>query len=136
MKDSIREITQIPELTMGLDLGDKFSYYCIIDKSGQSVEEGRVKTQRRAMERFFKSQPKMRVVLETGTHSRWVQAIAKEQDTKKSWPIPDRFDASARTERNRTARLESFWDVWEEWIPSCCIRFSIEAKPLKRTWRW
>ena len=38
-----------------------------------------MKTQRRAMERFFKSQPKMRVVLETGTHSRWVQAIAKEQ---------------------------------------------------------
>ena len=79
MKDSIREINEIPELTMGLDLGDKFSYYCIIDKSGQNVEEGRVKTQRRAMERFFKSQPKMRVVLETGTHSRWVQAIAKEQ---------------------------------------------------------
>ena len=22
-----------------------------------------------------------------------------------------------------------------EWIPSCCIRFSVEAKPLKRTWR-
>ena len=58
MKDSIREITKIPELTMGLDLGDKFSYYCIIDKSGKIVEEGRVKTQRRAMERFFKSQPK------------------------------------------------------------------------------
>ncbi len=51
MKDSIREITQIPELTMGLDLGDKFSYYCIIDKSGKRVEEGRVKTQRRAMAR-------------------------------------------------------------------------------------
>jgi transposase len=79
MKDSIREITQIPELTMGLDLGDKMSYYYIIDKSGKRVEEGRVKTQRRAMERFFKSQPEMRVVLETGTHSRWVQAIAKEQ---------------------------------------------------------
>ena len=28
MKDSIREINEIPELTMGLDLGDKFSYYC------------------------------------------------------------------------------------------------------------
>ena len=25
MKDSIREINEIPELTMGLDLGDKFS---------------------------------------------------------------------------------------------------------------
>ena len=49
MKDSLREITQIPELMMGLDLGDKFSYYCIIDKSGKRVEEGRVKTQRRAM---------------------------------------------------------------------------------------
>jgi transposase len=79
MKDSIREITQISELTLGLDLGDKFSYYCIIDKSEKRVEEGKVKTQRRAMERFFKSQSKMRVVVETGTHSRWVQAIAKEQ---------------------------------------------------------
>jgi len=129
------------------------------------VEEGRVKTQRRAMERFFKSQPKMRVVLETGTHSRWVQAIAKEQghqeivanprqvrlisqNRKKSdrkdgellgrlgrvdpellYPIQHRGEAAQ-------ADLESFWDVWEEWIPSCCIRFSIGAKPLKRTWRW
>ncbi len=57
MKDPIREINEIPELTMGLDLGDKCSYYCIIDKSGKRVEEGRVRTHRRAMERFFKSQP-------------------------------------------------------------------------------
>ena len=134
MKDSIREINETLELTMGLDLGDKFSYYCIIDKSGKRVEEGRVKTQRRAMERFFKSQPKMRVVLETGTYSRWVQAIAKEQGHQEIVaPIPDRFDSSASTGRNRTARMESFWEVWAEWIPSCCIRFSIGAKPLKRT---
>ena len=40
MKDSIREISEIPELTMGLDLGDKFSYYCIIDKSGKISGRG------------------------------------------------------------------------------------------------
>jgi transposase len=79
MRDSIKEISEIPELTMGLDLGDKFSHYCLVSRGGKKVEEGRVKTQRGAMEVFFQTQPKMRVVMETGTHSRWVHTIAQDQ---------------------------------------------------------
>ncbi len=40
MKDSIREITQIPELTMGLDLGDKFSLSTTIIASRISLRMG------------------------------------------------------------------------------------------------
>ena len=34
-----------PQTTAGLDLGDKYSYLCLIDQhSGEIVEEGRLRT--------------------------------------------------------------------------------------------
>jgi hypothetical protein len=34
-----------PKMTAGLDLGDKYSYLCLIDtQSGEVVEEGRLRT--------------------------------------------------------------------------------------------
>jgi hypothetical protein len=34
-----------PKMTAGLDLGDKYSYLCLIDTlSGEVIEEGRVRT--------------------------------------------------------------------------------------------
>ena len=36
---------QQPRMTAGLDLGDKYSYLCLIDTaSGEVVEEGRLRT--------------------------------------------------------------------------------------------
>jgi hypothetical protein len=34
-----------PQMTVGLDLGDKYSYLCLIDTlSGEVIEEGRMRT--------------------------------------------------------------------------------------------
>ena len=34
-----------PQMTAGLDLGDKYSYLCLIDQeSGEVIEEGRLRT--------------------------------------------------------------------------------------------
>ena len=36
---------QQPKMTAGLDLGDKYSYLCLIDtQSGEVIEEGRLRT--------------------------------------------------------------------------------------------
>jgi hypothetical protein len=36
---------QQPRMTAGLDMGDKYSYLCLIDtQSGEVVEEGRLRT--------------------------------------------------------------------------------------------
>ena len=64
--------------TIGLDVGDKWSRYSVLDqKSGQVVESGRVRTTPRGMEQFFSSHPRARVVLEVGTHSRWASHAAQ-----------------------------------------------------------
>jgi transposase len=66
-----------PKVTAGLDLGDKYSYLCLIDTdSGEVIEEGRLRTTPEAFRRRFASErPPMRIALETGTHSPWVSRL-------------------------------------------------------------
>lgn len=66
------------EWVMGLDLGDRKSYYVVVDRDeGEAVAEGWVKTEARALRELFGRWEKLRVVMETGTHSPWVSRVAK-----------------------------------------------------------
>jgi transposase len=68
---------KIAERTMGLDWGDKYSHYCVLDREGEEIETGRVATRAGAMEEKFRSMSPTRVVMETGTHSPWVSRLAE-----------------------------------------------------------
>jgi transposase len=68
-----------PKTTAGLDIGDKYSYLCLIDTdSGEVVEEGRLRTTPEALRRRFASEPSLRIAIETGTHSPWVSRLLEE----------------------------------------------------------
>jgi len=69
-----------PKTTAGLDLGDKYSYLCLVDQeSGEIVEEGRLRTNPETFKRRFASeQPPMRIAIEAGTHSPWASRILEE----------------------------------------------------------
>ena len=69
-----------PHTTAGLDLGDKYSYLCLIDQhSGEIMEEGRLRTTPEAFRRRFASeQPPMRIAIEAGTHSPWASRVLEE----------------------------------------------------------
>jgi hypothetical protein len=46
-----------PMTTAGLDLGDRYSYLCLIDsQSGEVIEEGRLRTTSEAFRRRFASE--------------------------------------------------------------------------------
>ncbi|HZC84514.1 MAG TPA: IS110 family transposase, partial [Rubrobacter sp.] len=66
--------------TAGVDLGDKYSYLCLIDQeSGEVIEEGRLRTGPEAFKRRFASErPPMRIAIETGTHSPWASRVLEE----------------------------------------------------------
>jgi hypothetical protein len=59
-------------LTIGLDLGDRFTEGRVLDGSGEVVEAFRVRTTEAALSPRLASYPPSRVVLEVGTHSLWV----------------------------------------------------------------
>src|SRR5579863_4448741 len=66
------------KLTIGLDLGDRSSWYCVLDESGNVVLEQRLSTTPKAMREGFGKMPRNRVALETGMHSPWVSRLLAE----------------------------------------------------------
>jgi transposase len=68
-----------PKMTAGLDIGDKYSYLCLIDQeSGKVVEEGRLRTTPEALRWRFASEQPLRIAIEAGTHSPWASRVLEE----------------------------------------------------------
>lgn len=65
----------IPERTVGVDLGDRFSYLFVIDQEGNVVMEGRIGTRSAEIQEFFGKGSGWRVAMEAGTHSGWVSRL-------------------------------------------------------------
>jgi len=61
---------------IGMDLGDKHNYYCILDAdTGDILLEGKVPCTEAALTRVFSAMEPVRVAIETGTHSPWVSRL-------------------------------------------------------------
>jgi len=81
-KDSIRSKSprtekKVQRVTIGMDLGDKTSRFCVLDPDGQVLRESRVGTTRKAMTQVFGQLGRCRVAIEVGTHSPWVSRLLK-----------------------------------------------------------
>ncbi len=63
------------KLTIGLDLGDRSSWYCVLDERGELVSEQKLATTSNSMRKAFSRMPHSRVALETGVHSPWVSRL-------------------------------------------------------------
>jgi transposase len=66
------------KLTIGLDLGDRSSWYCLLDEVGEVMVEQKLGTTPKAMREVFGSLPRCRIALETGMHSPWVSRVLSE----------------------------------------------------------
>jgi transposase len=67
-----KQIFKQPNLTIGLDLGDRTSHYCILDEAGNVILERNLPTTPKGIQQVFSKIPRSRIALETGTHSPWV----------------------------------------------------------------
>src|SRR5499425_3804724 len=63
------------QLTIGVDLGDRSSAYCVLNEAGEIVLEHKLATTPEAMKQVFGSMPRCRIAVETGTHSPWVSRL-------------------------------------------------------------
>ena len=124
-------------MTAGLDLGDRYSYLCLIDtRSGEVVEEGRLRTTPDAFRRRFSSELPLRIAIEAGTHSPWVsrvlEACGHEVVVANARKLRLIYANKRKTEEVDALRTSL---GWLEWIRSSCTHSSTEAKALRPTWR-
>jgi hypothetical protein len=65
----------LDRLTVGVDLGDQWSHFCILGLQGETLSEGQLRTREAEVAEFFQALPPARVVMQVGTHSPWMQEI-------------------------------------------------------------
>jgi transposase len=99
-------------LTVGVDLGDQWSNYCILGLEGETLVEGQLRTTREDVAEFFRALLAARVILEVGTHSAWVREVVVGCGHEVLVANPRLMDGTKRRKRkndridaNKLARL-------------------------------
>jgi transposase len=106
------EATAKPEMTVGLDMGDRYSHYCFLNHQGDVVEEGRMQSTQAALRRHFEGEPCLRIALECGTHSPWVSrlltALGHQVIVANARKIPAITGSESKNDRNDAEKLARF----------------------------
>ena len=75
VRRSGNKIFKTRQLTIGLDLGDRSSCYCVLDENGEIIREQKIATTPEGMQQAFGKMARSRIAMETGTHSPWVSRV-------------------------------------------------------------
>jgi hypothetical protein len=57
LRSQIAKMAAEQRLTIGLDLGDRYSRYCILDAAGQLISEGELPTSKTGLNSLFEKMP-------------------------------------------------------------------------------
>lgn len=71
MRKHSKQTQSMHRETVGIDLGDKVSRYCMVNQDGEVVEEGSFRNQVSSIEKHFRGEPR-RIALEAGAQSAWI----------------------------------------------------------------
>jgi len=89
----------LDRLTVGVDLGDQWSHFCILGLHGETLSEGQLQTREAEVAEFFQALPPARVVMEVGTHSAWMQEIIAGEGHEVVVANPRLMEGSKRRKR-------------------------------------
>jgi transposase len=102
----------LDRLTVGVDLGDQWSHYCILGLEGETLAEGQLRTTQQHIGEFFQGLSAARVVLEVGSHSAWIRDVLCSCGHEVLVANPRLMEGSKRSKRkndridaNKLARL-------------------------------
>src|SRR5258705_8009860 len=86
-------------LTVGVDLGDKWSNFCIVGLDGEKLTEGELRTRQEDFAELFQSLAAARVVMEVGTHSAWARDVVARSGHEVLVANPRQMEGPKRRKR-------------------------------------
>lgn len=89
---------QVPT-TIGIDLSDRVSHYCVMHGDGSILAEGKVASEREALARLFAEWIGCRVIIEAGGHSPWVERLGRACGMEILVANPRRLEIISKSDR-------------------------------------
>jgi len=100
------------QLTIGLDLGDRSSSYCVLNEAGEIVLEQKLPTTPEALKQTFAKMPRSRLAMETGTHSPWVSRLLTELGHEVIVAHAQNVRLIVKSRRKDDAWMHERWRGW------------------------
>ena len=97
-----------PAITVGLDVGDRYTHVHALGAGGEVVRERRVRTTTAALGMVLTGLPPSRVVLEAGPRSPWLSRLMADLGHEVVVANPRQVALIARSQR-KTDRLDAEW---------------------------
>ena len=97
-----------PAVTVGLDVGDRYTHIHALGAGGEVLRERRVRTAAAALGAALTGLPRSRVVLEAGSRSPWLSRVVAELGHEVVVANPRQVALIARSQR-KTDRLDAEW---------------------------
>lgn len=97
----------VPVFTIGIDLGDKKSHFCVLDQEGNKVREGEVPTKAPALRQLCSQFPGARVAFETSTHSAWVERALRGVAAETIVANPRQMAVPVAKNRRKNDRIDA-----------------------------
>lgn len=95
------------EYWIGIDLGDRKSNYCILDKNAIIVAEGSLATTVTEFGQYFKAIPQSRIALEVGTHSPWISSLLEGLGHSVVVANPRKIGGGKKKRRRKNDKLDA-----------------------------
>jgi hypothetical protein len=124
----------LDRLTVGVDLGDRGSCYCILGLQGETLTEGQLRTTKPDITEFFQALPAVRVVIEVGTHSAWVRETVANCGHEVLVAHPCQMAGPKRRHRKMIGLTHRNWRDWDESIRSRCFPSNTAVHLYDKTW--
>ena len=100
MEQVIRMKDEAGTQYVGIDLGDRWSYWCALSVDGEVVSRGRLRTSTEAFSDHGQRWPAARVAVENGTHSGWVSRVLSAAGCAVTVANPSRWRGTAHNSKN------------------------------------
>jgi hypothetical protein len=124
----------LDRLTVGVDLGDQWSHFCILGLQGETLSEGQLPTTPAEVAEFFQALTPARVVMEVGTHSPWVQEVIAGEGHEVLVANPRLMEGRSGVSARMIGSMRRSWPGWGGWIHSRCTRSGTAVGRCGRTW--
>jgi transposase len=85
---------------VGIDVGDRISHWCALNKAGEVVGRGRMRTTAEAVSEQARTWLGARVAIENGTHSGWVSRALTPAGCVVTVANPSRWRGTAHSSKN------------------------------------
>ncbi len=119
-------------MTVGLDVSDRSIHACFLDHDGQVVEESRLAATTGALRRRFSGGELLRVVLEAGVHSPWMNRLLAELGHEVYVANPPQTESHLRErEQERPSGRPSTSLASDALIQPCFILYAIVQLTLR-----